>query len=144
MISIINKGYVKLFAPTARLNRLQYFKGSILLFIIFTLIVKIINRINLLVPNQSIIAIVGSMVTFILIYYSGRSFIARLQDIGLSRWYFFTVLLVYNLLINKYQALATTIMFIWGLFALLVPGNKNANQYGTPPSNREEKNIFIA
>lgn len=142
-MQFIDSLYCKLFAPGLRANRLQYLKGNILLIVSIAFLSELFNRISFLKANKTLYSIVVITMMVLVIYYCSRAFIARLHDIGLSAWYFFAILIVYNIVALKFKAIAMSIMVFWHILAFVFPGKTKNNKYANPMTDHQN-NIFTA
>ena len=143
-MKIINLGYNKLFGSSTRINRLQYLKGNIILSVTMALIIEALNALNSFMPSKALFGTLLIIALILVIYYCSRAFIGRLHDIGLSAWYFFAILTIYNLVSWKYPSFPLAIMIFWHTFAFIFPGNKHNNKYGAATGATDKNKIFIA
>ncbi|MCL4386998.1 DUF805 domain-containing protein [Patescibacteria group bacterium] len=108
-----------MFRLKGRTSRANYFLVSLVFFIlgIFLFTAQLLYR------NPSLTIIVNLAVIIFSILFILPLSIRRIHDIGHSGWYY---LLNFIPLVN----------FIFGLYILLCPGEKNANKYGSQPSGK--------
>jgi uncharacterized membrane protein YhaH (DUF805 family) len=135
IFKIIEAGYCKLFAQSKRLPRLRYLKGNILLSLILALLTDLFKIISPLLANKTLTSVLFMLIFILLIYYYARASIARLHDIGLSAWYFFAAMLIYNIVALKFKLIATT-------FIMCFPGSSKNNKYDRIKQKTDD--VFIA